>query len=83
MGKDNIKMAECMIAMKSVTYAEKARRTASTLGIAADIVSIDPSVTKRGCAYGLTLSCRETERLIAAMEKRGIPYGEVMGKGYA
>ena len=75
-------MADCIIAMKSMTFAEKAKRAASSIGIDTEIVGIDPSVTKRGCAYGLTLSCRETDRLIAALEKKHIQYGEVLGDGY-
>ncbi len=75
-------MTECVITMKSVTYAEKAKKTAAALGIGAGIVSIDPAVTKRGCAYGLTLPCRDTDRLTRALAKRGIPYGEIMGGGY-
>ena len=74
-------MAECIIPMKSVTYAEKAKRTASAGGIGAEIVNIDPTVTRRGCAYGLAVSCGETDRLTRLLDRRGIPYGEVMG-GY-
>ena len=76
-------MADCIIAMKSMTFAEKAKRTASSIGIDTEIVSIDPSVTRRGCAYGLTLSCRETDRLISVLEKKHIQYGEILGDRYA
>jgi len=75
-------MAECIITMKSMTYAEKAKRTALGAGIRGEIVSIDPSVTKRGCAYGLSLPCREAARLLPVLEKKGIRYGEVLGDGY-
>ncbi len=72
-------MAECIITMRSMTYAEKAKRAASSLGIGAGIVSIDPAVTRRGCSYGLSLSCADTDRLTRALDRKGIPYGEVMG----
>ena len=54
-------MAECVIAMKSQTAAERARRAAAFERIYADVVSIDPSVTRRGCSLGIKLSCSEVE----------------------
>ncbi|MBE6599160.1 MAG: DUF3343 domain-containing protein [Ruminococcaceae bacterium] len=75
-------MADCIITMKSMTLAEKAKRAASAVGISARIVNIDPAVTKRGCAYGLTLSCGEAERLRGVLERKHIPYGELMGSGF-
>ncbi len=74
-------MADCILAMQSMTYAEKAKRAAASLAIRCEIVSIDPSVTRRGCAYGLTFPCREAERLLASLDKKRIPYGDVLGRG--
>jgi len=75
-------MADCIIAMKSMTFAEKGKRAASSAGIFSEIVSIDPSVTKRGCAYGLTIPCSEVNRLVSVFEKRHVQYGEILGNGY-
>ena len=74
-------MAECIIAMKSQTYAERARRTAVFERIYVDVVSIDPSVTRRGCAYGIRLPCSEVEQMKSVMDKKNIPYGDVIGRG--
>ncbi len=73
-------MSECMITMKSVTYAEKAKKAARSAGIVGQIVSIDPSITKRGCAYGISLPCADVAGMIALLERRKIPYGEVLGE---
>ena len=75
-------MAECIIAMKSMTYGEKAKRAAQNLGIRGQIVSIDPSVTKKGCAYGFSLPCSDVEELLSVLDKKGIRYGEVIGSRY-
>ena len=74
-------MAECVIAMKSQTAAERARRAATFERIYADVVSIDPSVTRRGCSLGIKLSCSEVERMKMIMDKKNIPYGDVIGRG--
>ena len=77
--KGNIKMSECIITMKSVTYAEKAKRAAHSAGLQGQIVSIDPSITKRGCAYGISLPCRDAADLIRLLDRKKIPYGEMLG----
>ena len=73
-------MADCVIGMKSPTLAERARRAASCERIPAEVVSIDPAVTRRGCSFGLRLSCSDTDRLKAALRARNIPFGDVIGK---
>ena len=75
-------MSECIITMKSVTYAEKAKRAAHSVGLQVEIVSVDPSVTKRGCSYGISLPCRDASDLIRLLERKKIPYGEIIGGSY-
>lgn len=72
-------MAECIITMKSVTYAEKAKRIARSAGFHGTVINVDPSVTKRGCAYGISLPCRDAAELVILLQRRNIPYGEIMG----
>lgn len=73
-------MADCVIGMKSPTAAEKARRIAASEKIRAEVVSVDPSVTKRGCSLGLRLSCADAERLTEILDRRNISYGDVIGR---
>ncbi len=70
-------MKDCIITMKSRTAAERGRR----MQPGAAVVSLDPGVTRNGCAFGLRLACSEVPRMKAALERQGIPYGEVIG-GY-
>ena len=74
-------MSECVIGMKSRFLAEKSRRAAAMEKIESVVVSVDPSVTARGCTLGLKVSCEDTERVIAALERRKISYGTVIGRG--
>ncbi len=73
-------MAECVIGMKSQTTAEKARRIAAAEKIRAEVVSVDPSVTKRGCSLGLRLNCADVPRLTEMLDRRNIAYGDVIGR---
>jgi len=75
-------MTDCILAMKSMTYAEKAKRVAQSMGLDAEVVSIDPSVTKRGCAFGLTVPCAKTADLCTFLDKKRVPYGEILGDGH-
>ena len=74
-------MPDCILAMKTRTAAEKARRTAAFAQIAAEVVSVDPTVTRHGCSVGLRLNCAEVEELTELLEKKGIVYGDVIGRG--
>ena len=71
-------MSDCIVAMKSRTAAERAKRlTAQRREIS--VVSIDPSVTRGGCSVGLRLNCAEVPRLLRELERRGIEHGETIG----
>ena len=74
-------MTDCIIAMRSQTYAAKGKRILEKAGIRGEIVSIDPSWTKNGCGYGLQLAggdCREAVRLLNIHH---IMHGDIIGKG--
>lgn len=76
-------MSECIIPMKSQTVAEKARRVANSERIRVEIVSVDPSVTKKGCSFGIRLLCSDVEYMKRILERKNIAYGEIIGmRGY-
>ena len=71
-------MSDCIVAMKSRTAAERAKRLAARRQDIS-VVSIDPSVTRGGCSVGLRLNCAEVPRLLREMERQGIEHGETIG----
>ena len=71
-------MSDCIIAMKSRTAAEKAKRYAARRS-QVSVVSLDPSVTRYGCSVGLRVSCSEVGRILALLERQGIEHGETIG----
>ncbi len=74
-------MSDCILPMRTRTSAEKARRAAAIAKIPAEVVSVDPSVTKYGCSVGLRLNCADVDKLTEQLDKRGIVYGDVIGRG--
>lgn len=73
-------MSDCIIAMKTRTAAEKARRAAIAEKIGAEIVSVDPSVTRHGCSFGLRLACSDIESATHLFDKKRITYGDIVGR---
>ena len=74
-------MTECIIPLKTPTLAKKAERALTSAGIIATVVSVDPSITKHGCGYGLSVFCRDAQLAKALLDRRHISYGELIG-GY-
>jgi len=74
-------MSDCILAMKTRTAAEKARRAAVFAQISAEVVSVDPNVTRHGCSVGLRLNCAEVDDLTELLDRKGIVYGDVIGRG--
>ena len=73
-------MPDCILAMKTRTAAEKARRTAAIERIEAEVVSVDPSVTRHGCSVGLSLNCADVEEVTSLLDRKGVVYGDVIGR---
>jgi hypothetical protein len=73
-------MPDCILAMRTRTAAEKARRTAVLEKIDAEVISVDPSVTKHGCSVGLRLNCADVGNVTRLLDKKGITYGDVIGR---
>lgn len=75
-------MKQCTAAMGSLTYAIKAQRALAEGGITCEIVKLDSSMTRRGCAYGVTFSCEEQRAVRAVLSKEKITVtGYVNGGG--
>lgn len=71
----------CIASMKTMTAALKAKRALFSAGIPSEVVSLDRSLTKNGCAYGISYPCavgRDVERILNINR---IDYGALLGKG--
>ena len=65
-------MKQCTAALGSLTYAIKAHRALSQSGIPCEIVKLDASMTRRGCAYGIEFSCSDHRSVRTVMSNEQI-----------
>lgn len=74
-------MNRCIITFRSQTSTLKASRFLKRNGINAEVVSVDPSFTSGGCGWGTAVDCSEIESAKRKLEKKGIPFGDVLSGG--
>lgn len=59
-------MKSCTAAIGSLTLAMKAHSVLTASGLNGRIVKLDPSMTRRGCAYGIEYSCEDHKAVRSA-----------------
>lgn len=68
----------CVIALKSMTYAIKAKKALNDYYIDAEIVKLEPSMTKKGCAYGVRFDRVNLTQAQEALKKWSVRYTELI-----
>lgn len=68
----------CAFALKSMTHAIKAKKALSDYYVDAEIIKLDPSMTKKGCAYGVSFNCVNLSTAQEALRKWSVRYTEVI-----
>ncbi len=68
----------CVIALKSMTYAIKAKKALNDHYIDAEIVKLEPSMTKKGCAYGVRFDRVNLTQAQEALKKWSVRYTELI-----
>ena len=61
-----------------MTHAIKAKKALENFDISAEIVRLEPHMTKKGCAFGVQFSCVNLYKAIDAMDKKNIKYSEIL-----
>ena len=62
----------CIATIPSLNICIKAQKALSENAIYYKIVSIDPKLTKRGCAYGIEFPCSEERNVKSILRRVGI-----------
>ena len=70
-------MTNCLITMKSVTYAMKAQRILTQAGITVTPVKLGNDYSQKGCTHGLRFECRQRNQVIRLLQEGGVPYSAV------
>lgn len=68
----------CIVALRSMTHAIKAKKTLEDNYIDSEIVRLEPHMTKKGCAYGVSFNCVNTNCVIDAFKRSAIKYTELL-----
>ncbi len=71
-------MKKCIIAISSVNHAIRSEKHLANNGLKTKIVKLQPNSTKKGCAYGLELNCKDVPVAISFLDNAGIPYSEIL-----
>ena len=72
-------MKICTAAIGSLTHAINAQRALSDAGIHGDIVKLDASMTRRGCAYGVEFPCEQGRTVRSVMNAKKINVSNYFG----
>ena len=62
----------CIATIPSINICIKAQKALADNKIFCKIISIDPKLTKRGCAYGIEFSCSEEKNVKSILRRMGI-----------
>lgn len=62
----------CIATIPSLNICIKAQKALAEYGIFSKIVSIDPKLTRRGCAYGVEFSCSDERNVKSILRRAGI-----------
>lgn len=71
-------MKTCIATFSSLNISIKAQKALSSNGIYGKIISIDPKITRRGCAYGIEFSCSDEPKIKQVLRSMGIKYGQII-----
>jgi hypothetical protein len=68
----------CIASVKSMTYALKAKRALASFYINSEVVKLDTSMTKNGCAYGVKFDCINLYAAENALKSHNISYSQIL-----
>ena len=66
-----------IIAVSSVTYAMKGAEALAKNKIKRRITKLKPDKTKKGCAYGISVSSEDVEDAVRILRLSGVNYSEI------
>ena len=65
------------VTFKTLTAAYRGRDVLRASGIMSEVVSVDPSKTRRGCAFGLLIDERRREDARRSLSRSGVEFGDI------
>ena len=71
-------MEKRIITLNSQTTAIRAQRLISKNGIAAKVIKLSPSQTKKGCGHGVEISGKDVKTATSILYYSGIRYSDII-----
>ena len=68
----------CVVSVRSMTYAIKAKKALEAYDIECEIIKLEASMTKKGCAYGVKFQCINLYNAMDALNKKSVKYSEII-----
>ena len=68
----------CVIAMPSLTYALQGEALLDNAGIYVRVIKLPANATKKGCAYGLEVSCVYLDEAARRLREKNVRHGELL-----
>lgn len=68
----------CILTMRSQSNASRGKQILRKYGISSELVSIDPSLTRHGCAFGLEI-CGACSAALEHLTAHRVSYGDILG----
>ena len=69
---------KCIYPFISMTTVNKCSEAFANNTLPYKITELNPSVTKRGCSFGIEIPCRYTENAEEIMRRYGIKHGDMI-----
>ena len=66
--------SDIILTVKSMTFAQKAKKILARGGITASVRRLDNVQTASGCGYGIVIPYKQHYEAIEALREYGIPY---------
>ncbi len=67
----------CVASVRSMTHAIKAKKALEAYDISAEIIRLEPHMTKKGCAFGVEFSCVNLYTAKDALDNKSVRYSEI------
>lgn len=71
-------MNTCIATIPSLNTCIKAQKALSSYGYYCKVVSVDPRLTRRGCAYGIQFSCDDERSVRQILSRAGIRISQIV-----
>ena len=68
----------CVVSLKSMTYAHKARKVLTKYNISSEIIKLDSNMMQKGCSYGLKFDCYNLLATEKALKDNNVKYSQIL-----